>query len=1528
MLISNTGFSNTYPADEHRFPDVQRQGGVVASPSRVARSTTSGAPPAAQLATSLDASDRQLAANYIQALSSARWTNQSGYLDTELADIPARSTFGKWWQQYRDAMNNPNFVQWAKTRGLDVSSILLEPHAGFLSAFFNGRREFLRPETDAGWKEVSGPILSVARVLAPSRSGTRVVLGPPTAPAHLEAIGNFYGEPNTENPTREQARARAVQMSATGVFAAIPASDPERSQTMRGPQALGAQQQVLADIDDHYSVVMGEPDKSSRAKADKALAAQYVAALRNASWSGHLTESTRLDDIPMRSTLGHWWQLYCDAFNNPQFQHWVKESGLDLSTMVISPITKEVSGAFNDEFEVRSLDSDAGWASVAAPILNAAGVVFGRHDNLIKPPSGYPDNSPPLRVVGNFLGQDAQNFTKEQAASAADRIAGTPSLTLGPRQRGERYSLEALGTQQLALANARDRYNLIQGLTRVVTSLPPQAASNLNGLLDSTTFDVHPHSSFGQSHSVQPGHTVSLRQFLQGSGLSVPGNREQVANLLTVLASPLPKPSARDNYWRLLSPFTFSREPRALIQTWSTQALDSALYKRVFEETDQTREHYPTAQRLKQLVSSPQANALGESLRVTLQGKADAAGGAEWAAAAIVLSLDPLAGTQRNRVAGYDLAGQGNWGKTPTAIVDDLTRHLVVEGSVSQSMAPVATRLLLAGTAPELLVADVPADLVYGSHTWASFSIAVARIEKIFPGASQSMTFKQIMTFGSTQPISPSEHVMQAEAQRNAMVDWGVVNGMIAKRSDDTYSNAEIELARSRFNQQLSQLIAASNAQQAAVPSRRDMALAQLKATFGDTIDYEKRSIRHAPSLTRPELLGIQMSLIFQLEDVWAEHFSILELYMAGVLDNPDAKWVPDDEKIPFDRIKNAASTLPVIGQRFDESMDRYSEKLKSSVAVNIQNMIARLPLKDRRNFEFGTPTLYSAREGFFVNSREDYADQAASHKGHYGLIIRTRRTSPPTDYELFPGKGILQKKTGLPDPLPLGPSNANEAPMVFSGGVTQGEEAGQPFALDFKAYQEGTSPRTRSVYTNIILDEVRVSAKEGAHSLSSDEPADSDSVPRSFFTRNTKKLAQSAADFFLFNLETLKNEAKGVTHYERVEKSEKDIKDTLFRMIPFVAAAQAAKEGNYVEAFADAGLDVFGFLVPEYKLAEEGEGLLVKAGSKLVGSLSEAGAETKIASKVALVDNIGELSAGGYDINRQHRLSPLQLNELAQRPDIAMGSVGAGGEPISVVAQFDDASQKWYAYDAQTAQAYGPPLSDFTPETSAPLTAEPALTPGAATLLDRGLAQDNVIQMGGAMKDLKFIGSEVHTFTDVYKGRKRLNIVAHGTRRDWVDKLLRNGSEVVIDGKAYNANQMVDLLKNKGVDPADFDNVRLLICHSAEGKGHSFASQFQKAINRPVKAFEGTVAIHNGSTSITSSRNQLLSHYANQYPGLTDVAAQQLADSQLKRDFVNKVTQHVEKRHGDLILINTAGVGQPPKHALQKINYVPRHFS
>ncbi|WP_338485057.1 hypothetical protein VRB53_10430 [Pseudomonas trivialis] len=157
MLISNTGFSNTYPADEHRFPDIQRHGGMLASPSRVTRSTTSGAPPAAQLATSLEASDQQLAANYIQALSSALWTNQSDYLDTELGNIPAKSTFGKWWQQYRDAMNNPNFVHWIKARGLDVSSILLEPHSGFLSAFFNGKKNSFGPKRMLDGKRFRAP---------------------------------------------------------------------------------------------------------------------------------------------------------------------------------------------------------------------------------------------------------------------------------------------------------------------------------------------------------------------------------------------------------------------------------------------------------------------------------------------------------------------------------------------------------------------------------------------------------------------------------------------------------------------------------------------------------------------------------------------------------------------------------------------------------------------------------------------------------------------------------------------------------------------------------------------------------------------------------------------------------------------------------------------------------------------------------------------------------------------------------------------------------------------------------------------------------------------------------------------------------------------------------------------------------------------------------------------------------------------------------------------------------------------------
>lgn len=215
-----------------------------------------------------------------------------------------------------------------------------------------------------------------------------------------------------------------------------------------------------------------------------------------------------------------------------------------------------------------------------------------------------------------------------------------------------------------------------------------------------------------------------------------------------------------------------------------------------------------------------------------------------------------------------------------------------------------------------------------------------------------------------------------------------------------------------------------------------------------------------------------------------------------------------------------------------------------------------------------------------------------------------------------------------------------------------------------------------------------------------------------------------------------------------------------------------------------------------------------------------------------------------------------------------------------------------------------------------------------AQRTLDRALGRDNVIQMGGPMRDLKLIGNEVHTFTDTYKGTKRLNIVAHGVKRNWVDRITGDGTKIVMDNTLYDAPGLATLLRSRGVDPATFDNVRLLVCYSAEGRSRAFGRLFQREINRPVKAFEGTVSLTHGSTSVTDVRNKVRSDVLLSYPQATPAAIEQATDILTEGLFNGKATPHIQKNHGQTIRVNIDAGNSAPHYEDLKISYLPRRFT
>lgn len=124
------------------------------------------------------------------------------------------------------------------------------------------------------------------------------------------------------------------------------------------------------------------------------------------------------------------------------------------------------------------------------------------------------------------------------------------------------------------------------------------------------------------------------------------------------------------------------------------------------------------------------------------------------------------------------------------------------------------------------------------------------------------------------------------------------------------------------------------------------------------------------------------------------------------------------------------------------------------------------------------------------------------------------------------------------------------------------------------------------------------------------------------------------------------------------------------------------------------------------------------------------------------------------------------------------------------------------------------------------------------------GEAVRPMMVMKGTMKEMQLVKGNLFTFEDEYKGKPRLNINAHGRDLSFMEQLSGKSSTILYDGAEHTAQQLHAHLLAKGIDPSKFDNIRLLVCYSANGSENSFAAEFQKLIDKPVKAFVGTVTV------------------------------------------------------------------------------------
>ncbi|MGF6093997.1 hypothetical protein [Pseudomonas sp. 18175] len=1262
---------------------------------------------------------------------------------------------------------------------------------------------------------------------------------------------------------------------------------------------------------------------NTRSGGNRALAELYGTALLKITGDAAQDDRLEIDPLPAHSTFGQWWSLLGRAFQSPQTQQWIDKLGVEPGSILLTPRAGQIQFRLTRERDPQQIlytltREDPGWAAISGPIMAAAKVLAaGDTSASFKPPLNTSSRHAPLGTVRHFYKEPHTSTRSAAEARAATLLQEKAFVELPPGRHLKLHDSRseiALERHHAALADIDSRFQVASGLRQ----LSAGEDVDITGQLQRLKVAIPRDSSY-QPVAAGKNNAVSLKQYLDDHGFDIPTTRSQLDNLANTLATAAPRSPLHGDYLGALAwphpvdPAIF-QELRTALSPGQLEGIDLSAFKNVLAYLLEKRQISPAETRnprrlLDNLINSPKGQALGAALQAWLEAKSIKGSANDWLLAA--LHLDTNAATApadpHITVEGYPLMSAENADKTASTVLSQLRIALLVGGKASAQTAALYTTLLLSSRAPEFLVKDIPPSVVLGSHAWVSFVTAVKRIEATSPGATAAMSYGQVMLHASIAPVTVQDRRIEYVAQHDALKHWAVANGMGLPTTD-----VAMQAVRTAFDAQVKQLREASETTLTTTPTRRDMALQALKKAFPHmpaqaledkciTLQPAYRTLPGPYSMLDLYLERRALSDQFpgpshNVEQYGQAHLTA-GLPSQAVYEHTQriapvkSRWVSSSAAVDIAKVLTTLKSLPAIAPSFEQAFSGFAADVTKITKAQVKQLISTLPLEDRQNIEYGKVTI--AKEMDLARTNTQQPRRSRTREG--SVLVKTERNGQVRTYEINRLKGEIIRRVDLGD-FPAG---------------------------------------ERSVTGSYAYKAFEIITPGGAYASGvSDERTDPLGIPNSFGSDRTAFIADAIVKDL--DLPALKQQAKGVTTFDTERPTYEAGIEFVLNLIPLRSAIVNFQKGDLAEGLNDLAMDIFGFLIGVGTAAKAGKAAMTGASA-----LSKAAQVAKIIGRTAVgslnpVSGIGDLARGVWagarkTVNAAHEginylrgaARNVDVVDLIKNHDIAQGTLKSaqGVQEAKTMAKFDETTQQWHAYDPRTKQAYGKPLKDFVAEPS-------TLASNADNLLHAGLSQDNVVTMGGRMKNVKFIGPEIHSFEDTYKGTKRLNITVHGDAPRPGNLFLFNGTKAYIDDVPYDAKGLLALLKSHGVAPEQFDNVRLLVCYGANGISNSFAKKFQKLIKRPVKAFEGEVMLNYGSTAVTADRIEFLKETARLFPNATPQHIERMADWRLRKDLKSGPPHDVLKEHGQKIIIDTTPLNGPPSYVTTRINYRPRHFS
>lgn len=443
---------------------------------------------------------------------------------------------------------------------------------------------------------------------------------------------------------------------------------------------------------------------------------------------------------------------------------------------------------------------------------------------------------------------------------------------------------------------------------------------------------------------------------------------------------------------------------------------------------------------------------------------------------AIVLDLGPRSDRDTRVLLGYHLHKHSNWGRTHARIRVDFQDYLRSMGQLPDALLGMAATLALQDLAPELLVVDVPDNLVY-ANTIASinFISGVHLAERIQRGLSQQMRFSELLTLSAdlTQDADTPDIVKQLalDARRLPTLDWYVFRQLEhhSVQPAPPAAGQRIEVALDAFDQRVTDIEQAIDDVLAPLPYRMQLLETEIRRVFPT---FPGILANHPWNSARFRLFNDDAAL--------GRCFPFHELVAAGVLRESPAPWRPCRSFVPrtpirqaqgdavydaavhraYAQMKPQLDRLPNITLQYQQRFDAYFRAAQHGYGLLIEEALYQRPEDERAALLRGDVEVFTLRTHEpELEARQETRNDTDPYRGRFGIVYTLKIDGQPRHFQLFPLQSRILPLP-LDGPLPLGGVLQNRSVRLRSGNVaTIQVRRGTSLAVDWNAYVSDQAP-------------------------------------------------------------------------------------------------------------------------------------------------------------------------------------------------------------------------------------------------------------------------------------------------------------------------------------------------------------------------------------------------------------------------------------------------------------------------------------